>query len=131
MKWYLMAWQGFADFKGRSRRAEFWTFVLANSVMIAVLSLAMIGFGVVKEPAIGASCGMIAAAFALAVVLPSLACTVRRLHDTGKTGWWSVLWFIPVAGELVLLVMLAMDGTRGSNRYGPDPKLAPLPTSIG
>lgn len=131
MKWYLMAWQGFADFQGRSRRAEFWTFALANFVIISVLSLAMIGFGVVKEPVIGASSGMIAAAYALAVALPSLACTVRRLHDTGKTGWWSVLWFIPVAGEIVLMVMLAMDGTRGSNRYGPDPKLASLPASIG
>lgn len=63
--------------------------------------------------------------YSLAVFLPSLGVTVRRLHDIGKSGWWVLLGFIPLVGVLVLLFFLVKDSEAGSNAYGPNPKGSP------
>ena len=68
------------------------------------------------------SLGLLSGLYTLAVLLPSIAVTVRRLHDTDRTGWWILLGFIPIIGGIVLLVFYVLEGTRGPNRYGPDPK---------
>jgi uncharacterized membrane protein YhaH (DUF805 family) len=60
--------------------------------------------------------------YALATLLPFLAVEVRRLHDTGRTGWWWLSGLIPVLGWIVVVIFCATDGIAGDNKYGPDPK---------
>jgi len=115
--WYLgIAIKKFAEFKGRARRKEFWYFFLANvAINIAFYILALI-------PVIGRLFGIIAALYSLAVMIPSLALGVRRLHDTNRSGWWCLLALLPIIGWIILIVWAATEGTRGKNKYGPDPK---------
>lgn len=105
----------YADFQGRSRRKEYWMFylfyILASA---ALLMLDMFGTG-----GIGA---VLYSLFALALIIPSLAVGVRRLHDTGRSGWWLLIALIPLIGAIVLLVFFVQDGTPGANRFGPSPK---------
>jgi len=130
MKWFLMVWQRFAEFSGRSRRMEYWMFVLFYWIILLVLGLAVAGFGLIKEPILGALCTFLCGAFGLVALIPGLSCAVRRLHDTGKSGWLVLLGLVPIA-NIVLLVLLALDGTPGANQYGPDPKARELPAAIG
>ena len=129
MKWYLLVWQRFAEFGGRSRRMEYWMYTL----FYFAIFLALFGgfFGLAHlQGMVGALCIFLCIAYAIVAFVPGLACAVRRLHDTGKSGWWILLGFVPVA-DIVLLVFLLLDGTPGANRYGPDPKSAAQPTAIG
>lgn len=130
MDWYIRVWQRYAEFSGRSRRMEYWMFTLVHAIILFVLCIGITGFGVLKQPAIGATSGLIAAAYGLAALIPCFAVTVRRLHDINKTGWWILISLVPVAGGIALLVMTFLEGTHGANQYGPDPKSAPLPTPI-
>ena len=68
------------------------------------------------------------AVYALAVLIPGLAVAVRRLHDTGKSGWWLLIGLVPLIGAIVLIVFMATEGEPGNNAYGPNPKLRPAPT---
>ncbi|HEV2133005.1 MAG TPA: DUF805 domain-containing protein [Terracidiphilus sp.] len=131
MEWYLRVWQRYAEFTGRSRRMEYWMFTLIHSIIILVLCLGITGFGILKLPFVGAASGLIAAAYSLAALIPCFAVTVRRLHDTDKSGWWILICLVPVIGSIALLVMTVLDGTRGANQYGADPKATPQPASIG
>lgn len=103
---------------GRARRAEFWWFTLFNVVVgfvLGVLDGLIFGYrGPVAQP--------LSTLYSLAVLLPSLAVAVRRLHDTGRSGWWLLLFLVPLIGALVLLFFYATAGERGANAYGPDPK---------
>lgn len=118
MEWYLAALSKYAQFSGRSRRKEYWFFYLFNlliSIGLAILD-GVLGLG-------GGSFGLLSTLYALAVLIPGLAVTVRRLHDTGKSGWWLLIVLVPLIGAVVLIVFMATDGTPGANEYGPDPKL--------
>ena len=97
------------DFSGRSRRSEFWYFVLVVAIIGGVIGGV---FGI----------GGIYLFYLLIVVLLSLSVQVRRLHDINKSGWWYFVSFIPFIGGLVLLFFNCLEGTRGPNKYGPDPK---------
>ena len=115
-----LALSRYADFSGRSRRMEYWMFFLLN---IGVSIVATILDGI-----LGMS-GMIAGAYGplsviamLALLVPGIAVAVRRLHDQDKSGWWLLIAFIPILGGLVLLVFMFLEGTKGDNQYGPDPK---------
>ena len=116
MSWYVRVLKKYAEFNGRARRTEYWTFFLVNFVVTAVL-----GFleGLVGGP------GILALLYGLAVLVPTLAVGLRRLHDTDRSGWWTLIAFVPVIGAIVLLVFLIQDGQQGANRYGPDPKQVP------
>ena len=108
----------YVTFSGRARRSEFWWFMLAvlvGSFVFGFLDGMLFGTG----PESGGILGMI---FSLAVLLPSIAVTVRRLHDTGRTGWWYLIAFIPLIGLIVLIVFTVKDGEPGTNRFGPNPK---------
>lgn len=131
MEWYLRVWQRYAEFSGRSRRMEYWMFTLIHSIIILVICGGTIGLGLAKQPVVGATSYLLLAAYGLAVLIPCFSVTVRRLHDTDKSGWWILISLVPVVGGIALLIMLALDGSQGSNQYGPDPKGAPLPTAIG
>lgn len=114
MEWYLGVLKQYAVFTGRSRRKEYWMFVLFNFIIAVVL-----GF---VEEAIGSS-GILGGIYALAVLLPSLGVGIRRLHDTGRTGWWLLIGLIPLIGTIVLIVFMVQDSQPGANEYGPNPKL--------
>ena len=119
MKHYVAAFEKAADFKGRSRREEYWMFVLFNSlfVVLTIVLDNLIGINFRGTPY-----GPIYILYSLVVLVPGLALVVRRLHDTGKSGW-NMLWsLIPFAGAIYLLVLMLTDSTPGPNKYGPNPK---------
>jgi uncharacterized membrane protein YhaH (DUF805 family) len=116
--WYLAVLKKYAVFHGRARRKEYWFFTLVDIVitLVAVLLDRLLEFD--------GRFGLISAVYGLLVLLPALAVTVRRLHDTDRSGWWILLNLIPVVGWLVVLVFTVTGGTPGPNRYGADPKSA-------
>lgn len=129
MNWMLMPYRRYFEFTGRSRRREFWMFLLFNLLVFAVLN-AMFGTNeVVRGPngfyygshLVGGG-GAIGGLFALASLIPGIAVTVRRLHDQDRTGWLILLMLLPFFGGFALFVLMCLEGTRGPNRYGPDPK---------
>lgn len=101
------------DFEGRTRRADFWYFVLVNLIVGIVL-------GIVQN--ILHLGQMITSLYSLALLLPNLGLGARRLHDTGRSGWWLLIAFIPVLGWILLIYWYCVSGTPGSNQYGADPK---------
>ena len=121
MSWYLEALKKYAVFSGRSRRMEYWYFVLFNIIVAVVLSLIDRLTGTFSA---ASNIGLLSGIYALAVLIPTLAVTVRRLHDIDRTGWWILINLIPLIGTIVLLVFELTPGTPGSNRFGPDPKQA-------
>ncbi len=112
MYWYLKAFKKYAVFAGRASRKEYWMFFLFNVIITLVLGAA--------EGVIGTE-GTIGLLFMLAVLTPSIAVSVRRLHDTNRSGWWLLIAFVPLVGAIVLLVFLAEGGRRGTSQFGPDP----------
>ena len=126
MQWYLKALKQYADFGGRARRTEFWMFVLVNVVISVVLGIVDTATGTANAYAVGGmasySPGILGGLYALAVLIPSIAVTVRRLHDTDRSGWWLLIAFVPLLGAIALIVFYCMDGTPGPNKFGPDPK---------
>ena len=117
------------DFSGRSRRMEYWMFVVFQVlVALALVFLMVLGSAAGGAGGLGGEPGSLGAigivlliVFWLAMVIPTIAVTVRRLHDQNLSGWFYLLNFVPVA-NLVLLVFMFIDGTPGENRFGPDPK---------
>ncbi|SDK28349.1 Uncharacterized membrane protein YhaH, DUF805 family [Ferrimonas sediminum] len=119
MNWYLTVLKKYAVFRGRARRREYWFFVLFNILIALTLALVDSSMGTF-DPEAGT--GLLGALYSLAVLIPSLAVAVRRLHDTGRSGWWLLLLLIPLVGVIVLLVFMALSGQREANEYGDDPR---------
>ena len=105
----------FADFNGRARRKEYWMFFLCNFVVSLVLGIVM---GLISETA----ANVVNILYSLVLLLPGLSIGVRRLHDTGKSGWFLLLGLIPIVGAIILIVFFCTDSQPGSNEYGPNPK---------
>ena len=132
----------YAQFTGRASRSEFWYFILFYAILSFVISLldSVLGtnytYEVISAGALPAADGQIAAAvtqkvgylsiiFSLAMLIPSMAISIRRLHDTGKSGWWFLLVVIPIVnfiGFFVLLYFYVQESQAGENEYGPNPK---------
>jgi uncharacterized membrane protein YhaH (DUF805 family) len=129
MNWMLLPYRRYAEFSGRSRRREYWMFVLFY-LLVFVLLNALFGTNEVTRTPTGfgfgsrlvGGGGFVGGLFALASFIPALAVSVRRLHDQGRSGWMLLLGLIPFFGGFVLLVFMCLEGTRGPNQYGPDPK---------
>jgi uncharacterized membrane protein YhaH (DUF805 family) len=121
MSWYLMAWKRYLDFSGRSRRCEYWMFMLIHVIIYLALFLAA-EFAMAHGSALTVPLFVLCFIYALAAVLPGLAVSVRRLHDIGKSGWWMLVAFVPLL-DLLLIVFFAFDSKPGGNQYGPNPKL--------
>jgi len=113
MSWYLSVLKKYAVFSGRSQRKEYWMFGLFHGIII-ILSLLVADLGDAALALMGI--------YSLATLIPVTAVIVRRLHDTDRSGWWCFIQLVPILGVIVLLVFLATDGTKGDNRFGPDPK---------
>lgn len=126
MQWYLKVLKQYADFNGRARRTEFWMFTLFSVIASIVLALVDTLIGTATFVSSGSafvySPGLLGGIYALAVLIPTLAVTVRRLHDQDKSGWFILLGLIPFVGGIIVLVFMCLEGTRGPNRFGPDPK---------
>ncbi|WP_239007174.1 DUF805 domain-containing protein [Burkholderia diffusa] len=113
------AFNQYAKFEGRARRAEYWYFALLTSVVSIICQvITMAGR---DASALSLLLMIVAAVVSLALVLPSLAVTVRRLHDTGRSGWFLLIALIPIVGGILLLVWMCSRGTNGPNRFGSDP----------
>lgn len=113
MHWYLDVLKKYAVFSGRARRQEYWMYMLFNYIAIIVAAVLDLVLGTLP---------IIMAIYLFAVLLPSLGVTIRRLHDTGRTGWWILFGIVPLAGPITLLVFDCLEGDRSENAYGPDPK---------
>lgn len=129
MEWMLMPLKRYADFSGRSRRKEYWMFTLFNILVMVGISIIggiLGGFtpGETGEMSLGGGImfGLIGI-YALAIFIPALAVQVRRFHDQDKSGWFVLLGFIPYIGGIIVLVFMCLDGNKGENRFGPDPKM--------
>lgn len=125
MEWFQLVWKRYAEFDGRSRRQEYWMFSLIQFLIIFVgyivgLALTAVGIGVI----ILALCFI----YSLISLVPSLSVSVRRLHDTGKSGWFLLIGLIPFVGGLIVIILMALDSDPGMNEYGPNPKFSGLPT---
>lgn len=144
MRWALLPYRRYFEFRGRSRRTEFWPFAIGWAVVSIALSLLGPVLGFEGRRLVG----WVFLLAALGSFVPALAVAVRRLHDLNRGGWWAVLPFIPFFVVLVLapfedqatesvyewvglsvlicpailLVMLAWKGTTGPNRFGEDPR---------
>ena len=121
MNWYLHVLKNYATFSGRARRKEYWMFFLFNvliSLGLGVLDVVAGTYSVEYET------GFFSALYSLLVLIPSIAVSVRRLHDTNRSGWWIVISLIPIIGVLVLFVFTCLDSQPGTNRFGVNPKEA-------
>lgn len=125
MNYFLEALGKYAVFSGRARRSEYWFFVLFTCLIgIAFASLGLFIANVSGGPPTLAE--YLVDLFSLVIFIPSLAVSVRRLHDIGMNGWWVLLNFVPLGG-LVLLVLFCQDSQAGDNIYGPNPKAVAAP----
>ena len=143
MQWMILPFKRYFDFQGRSRRLEFWMFALLNVIVFFVLGAITVGTGSTlsqldasnrNDPfaiygAMFSGVGILMLIWWLVALIPSIAVGVRRLHDREMTGWWYlgfiVLSMIPLLGLLVsiaFIVVMALPGTPGPNKYGPSPK---------
>lgn len=118
MHYYLDVLKKYAVFSGRESRKAFWMFFLFHLFIIFLLAFIEAGLT-------GGDTTIPVAFYGLAVFLPALGVTIRRLHDTGRSGWWVLIALIPILGHLILLILLALEGQSGTNEYGPNPKEAP------
>lgn len=116
MNWYLKVLkEHYADFNGRARRQEYWMFVLFN----AIIGWSLQGLALGLESSIFSGVSMI---YSLAVLIPGIAVSVRRLHDVGKSGWFMFIVLIPLIGAIWLLILMCTDSDNGPNEYGDNPK---------
>lgn len=119
MNWYLKALKQYADFKGRARRKEYWMFILFN-IIFAFLAALIDNIVGTASPELGY--GLFYIVYGLAVFIPGLAVTVRRLHDVGKSGWMYFIILIPIIGIIWFIILMVKDSEPGSNKWGENPK---------
>ena len=117
-------WKRYRDFRGRSRRSEYWfiqLFLVVTNIAVAIIDLALMGWDVDRFLANGGG-GIVGLIWILVTIVPALAVLVRRLHDTGKSGWWALVGLLPLVGAIVLLVFTVTDSSPGENKFGISPK---------
>jgi uncharacterized membrane protein YhaH (DUF805 family) len=105
----------YVNFNGRAQRSAFWFWVLF--AFLAGLVLSVLDYAIFGSD----SFSPLSTIFAIGTILPNLAVGARRLHDTGRSGWWQLLWFLPIIGFIILLIWFIQQGEAGTNRYGPNP----------
>ena len=116
MDWYLKVLKSYVVFQGRARRKEYWMFFLFNAIFSIILAI----IESFADPLNGILTGI----YSLLILLPCLAVGVRRLHDTGRSGWWLFISLIPVIGTIVLIVFYCQDSQTNENQYGLNPKVS-------
>ena len=121
MNWYLEVLKKYAMFHGRAGRKEYWYFALFN-ILISI-ALAIVD-GITGTFSAEARMGLLGGLYTLVILIPGIAVSVRRLHDTDHNGWWLLIALIPLIGTIVLLVFMLQDSRPGENHYGSNPKEA-------
>ncbi len=117
--WTKLALSRWQDYQGRSRRREYWYFYL-SSMIVGFAAQLLISFLI---PVLGnAICTLLLFLVGIAIFIPYLAVLIRRLHDTGKSGWWALLNLLPLIGAIILIVFTVQDSQPGSNQWGANPK---------
>ena len=116
MWYFVLALKKYAVFSGRSTRSEYWYFLL----FIVILAVLIGAVSALNEPGADGASNVLFGLFLLAVIVPTFAVTVRRLHDIGRSGWWVLINFIPLGG-VVIWILAALPSQPGVNRYGPNP----------
>lgn len=111
MNWYLEVLKKYGVFDGRASRSEYWYFILFNTIIY--VGILIVGIAIKVE--------FLAFIYGIAVIIPSLAVAVRRLHDTDRSGWWILISLIPLIGSIILLIFLVTGSSRGNNQYGTEP----------
>lgn len=119
MNWFLVALKKYATFSGRAQRAEYWYFILFYILIFVGLSIID---GIIGAFSAEAGIGLLSGLYSLAILIPSLAVGARRLHDTGRSGWWLLIGIIPLIGPIILIVFFVQDSMSGDNLYGSNPK---------
>jgi uncharacterized membrane protein YhaH (DUF805 family) len=122
MEWMILPYKRYFEFTGRSRRKEYWMFTLLQFLIAMAIVAVAFAFSSAGEDTVMAVLYGGLGLLVLASFIPSLAVQVRRFHDQDLTGWLVLLGFIPYVGGLIILVFMCIDGKRGPNKYGPDPK---------
>lgn len=116
MNWYLEVLKKYAVFEGRAGRNEYWFFILFNILISMVLAfIDRLTANVDPETGLGILSGL----YTMGVMIPGMAVSVRRLHDTGRSGWWLLITFVPVLGAIVFLYFMVLDSNPETNEYGP------------
>jgi uncharacterized membrane protein YhaH (DUF805 family) len=118
VKWYIEVMRKYAVFSGRARRQEYWMFVLSNVIIVVFLGI----IDGMADSDFEGSRSTLTTLYVLATLIPFLAVGVRRLHDTGRSGWWMLIGVIPIIGAIVLLIFIIQDSQLMDNQYGPNPK---------
>jgi uncharacterized membrane protein YhaH (DUF805 family) len=118
MNWYLAVLKNYVGFSGRARRTEYWMFALFNAIIFLALFILYIATR-------SFFFGILLFLYDLAVLLPSLAVTWRRIQDTGRHGLWILLGLIPLVGPIIVLVFTILPSTPGPNEFGPEPAAIP------
>ena len=121
MNWYLEVLRKYATFDGRARRKEYWYFILFNAIAQFILTIIDSVTGSFS-PETGI--GLLAGIYTLAVLIPGIAVSVRRLHDTERSGWWLLVALIPIIGAIVLFIFMVLDSQTDENKFGINPKEA-------
>ena len=140
MHYYFDVLKKYAVFSGRARRKEFWMFTLITTLIFIGLTIVDKVIGIemtpytidavsinsingesVENKQIPIFFGILSSLYWLFIFIPSIAVTARRLHDTGRSGWWQLLHLICCVGWIVVFVFNVLPGTEGDNKYGPDP----------
>jgi uncharacterized membrane protein YhaH (DUF805 family) len=119
MNYYVDVLKKYTVFSGRAARKEYWMFALWNFIIAVALTAVSATIVLLAKNSL---VGFVVDLYALAVLLPNLGVFIRRMHDTGRTGWWIFIGLIPIIGAIVLLVFLVQDSKPGDNQYGPNPK---------
>ena len=129
MEWYLKVMRdNYINFKGRARRKEYWMFTLVYFIILMGCSaldnmlgtVFMMDAGPLGQISMGY--GWVYTICGLIHFLPGLSVAVRRLHDVGKSGWFNLIYFIPIIGIIWLIVLWCTEGQKQDNNWGPDPK---------
>lgn len=108
----------YADFQGRASRSEYWYFTLFN-ILIGIAVSVVVG---ILGNIIGSAASLLSAVYSLGLLVPGVCLAIRRMHDTGKSGWWLLLGLVPIVGFIIVIVLLVMDSEADRNQYGPNPK---------
>lgn len=98
---YRKMWQNWSDFSSLSTRPEFWYPWVMHLIIIVILSI------LTRIPVIGLLASIAGVIYSLLLIVPAIAISIRRLHDIGKSGWWLLLWFIPIVGWIILIIFFA------------------------
>ena len=121
--WFITALKNYTNFHGRARRKEYWYFSVINLLVLLALTVIEYSYNIrTFDLGFGGSIGLLSSLYLLFIFLPTLTVTTRRLHDTNRSGWWQLLYFVPVVGVIAIFICTLENSFPGENQYGKNPR---------